>query len=61
MKKDNTINGIIPIARGVPPLTLGYKLPKYPLFPKNRKMIFKIAVLIAVKIKTIINAIIIDE
>ena len=33
--KDRIANGTIPTPRGIPPLTLGYKLPKYPLLPKN--------------------------
>lgn len=50
------MNGITPIARGVPPRTLGYKLPRYPRFPKNLKIIFNAAVPNADTIKTKINA-----
>jgi hypothetical protein len=50
------MNGIIPTALGIPPRTLGNKLPIYPLLPRNLKMISTIPVPIREKRKTKINA-----
>ena len=44
MNRLSRINGITPIARGVPPRTFSYKLPMYPRFPKNLNTIFSPAV-----------------
>ncbi|WP_405276194.1 hypothetical protein [Methanobrevibacter sp.] len=55
------INGIKPIPLGIPPLTFGKRFPKYPLSPKNLKIIFKIKVPTIDKMKTKINAKNIDE
>jgi hypothetical protein len=60
MYKDSSTNGIIPIPRGIPPRTFGYRLPKKPLFPRNLNMIFRTAVPNAETIKTKTSAKIID-
>ena len=41
-----------PIPLGIPPRTLGYKLPKKPCFPKKLKIILNTAVPTADRIKT---------
>ena len=46
------MNGTKPIPLGIPPRTLGYKLPKKPCFPKKLKIIFSTAVPTADRIKT---------
>jgi hypothetical protein len=50
------MKGMIPTALGIPPRTFGNRLPMYPLFPKNLKIMSITAVPIADKTKTYINA-----
>ena len=54
--KAKIANGTKPTPRGIPPLTLGYKLPKYPCLPNNLNNAPTKSVPTKHSIKTKINA-----